>query len=492
MNLLTVQRILGLLLMLFSITMLPPVGVSLYYADHNVAPFIDAFGVLLIVGFLIWLPVRNRRRDLRLRDGFLVVALFWVVLSVAGAAPLLLADMPEMSATDAIFEAVAGFTTTGATVLSGLDTLPKSILYYRQQIQWMGGIGMVVLAVALLPMLGVGGMQLLKAETPGPVKDARLTPRITETAKSLYKVYLFITVACAVAYWLAGMDIFDAIAHSFSTVSTGGFSTHDASLGYFNSVAIEAVAIFFMFVGGVNFSLHFLAWNRFRLRNYLFDPELRAYTAIMIVTMILCTGPLLLTSFYPLWTDAFRHGIFHAVSIVTSTGFLTTGELQEGTTIGFWQWPGALPVILVMVMFIGGCAGSTSGGMKVIRWMLMWKQGSREIVRLVHPSALLPVKLGDKAVDWRIIDAVWGFFAIYVACFAVMMVAMMATGVDQITAFSAVASGINNAGPALGQVALTFTEMNEAGKWIYILAMLLGRLEIYPLLVLIAPAFWRR
>ncbi|HTE41229.1 MAG TPA: TrkH family potassium uptake protein [Steroidobacteraceae bacterium] len=493
MNLLTIQRILGLLLMLFSITMLPPVAVSLHYRDHNVSPFIDAFIGLLVVGFLIWLPVRKRNRDLRLRDGFLVVALFWVVLSLAGAAPLLLADRPEMSPTDAIFEAVAGFTTTGATVLTGLDTLPKSILYYRQQIQWLGGIGMVVLAVALLPMLGVGGMQLLKAETPGPVKNTRLTPRITETAKALWIVYVAITVACAVGFWWAGMDVFDAIAHSFSTVSTGGFSTHDASLGYFHSVAIEGVAIFFMFVGGINFSLHFLAWRRVRLRDYLYDPECRAYTLILIVTMTLCVVPLLLTNFYPHWTEAFRHGIFHAVSIVTSTGFLTTGTLADGTqTTGFWEWPDALPLIMIMTMFIGGCAGSTSGGMKVIRWLLMWKQGSREIVRLVHPNAILPVKLGDKAVDWRIIDAVWGFFAIYVACFAVLMVALMATGVDQITAFSAIASGINNAGPGLGQVTLTFTTMNETGKWIYILAMLLGRLEIYPLLVLIAPAFWRR
>jgi len=493
MNLLVVQRILGLLLMLFSLTMLPPAGVSLYYADGNHAPFIDAVIVLLILGALVWWPVRKHGRDLRLRDGFLVVALFWVVLSVAGAAPLLLAEQPDMSMTDAIFEAVAGFTTTGATVINGLDSLPKSILYYRQQIQWLGGIGMVVLAVALLPMLGVGGMQLLKAETPGQVKDSRLTPRVTQTARVLGAAYVLMTIACAAAYWLAGMDMFDAIAHSLSTVSTGGFSTYDASLGHFDSRAIEWVAIVFMILGGINFSLHFLVWKRMRIQDYFHDPECRAFLAIMAAAAVVCVVPLIITNYYTDWMAAFEHGTFHAVSIVTSTGFLTKTVTAAGVdSIGFWHWPGALPVILILLMFVGGCAGSTAGGMKVIRWMLMWKQGTREMVRLVHPSALLPVKLGNKPVDWRIIDAVWGFFAIYIACFAFLMVALMATGVDQITAFSAIASGINNAGPGLGEVTLTFADMNESGKWIYIIAMLLGRLEIYPLLVLIAPAFWRR
>ena len=482
MNLQVVQRILGLLLVLFSLTMLPPIGVALYYGDNNHGPFFDAFVALLIVGLVVWWPVRKCERDLRLRDGFLVVASFWVVLGIAGAAPLVLADQPDMSLTDAIFEAVSGFTTTGATVLTHLDRLPMSVLYYRQQIQWLGGIGMVVLAVALLPMLGVGGMQLLKAETPGPVKDAKLTPRITETAKALWIVYVAITAACAVGYWIAGMNTFDAIVHAFSTVSTGGFSTHDASLAYFNSAGIEIVAIVFMFLGGVNFSLHFLAWRRWRLRDYLHDPECRAYTVILLAVSILCIAVLIATR-----TDApgmaIRHGLLQVVSMMTSTGFVTTD---------FSLWPSALPVILILITFIGGCAGSTASGMKVIRWLLMWKQGSREIARLVHPSALLPVKLGEKAVEWRIIDAVWGFFAIYVVCFGVLMVAFMATGEDQVTAFSAIASCINNTGPALGKVAANFTSVSGSGKWLCILAMLLGRLEIYPLLILVSPAFWRR
>ena len=483
MNLALVQRILGLLLMIFSVTMLPPVAVSLYYHDGNWDPFLDSFMALLIVGALIWWPVHRQRRDLRLRDGFLVVALFWVVLGLAGAAPLVLADQPDMSLTDAVFEAVSGFTTTGATVLVGLDQLPRSVLYYRQQIQWFGGIGMVVLAVALLPMLGVGGMQLLKAETPGPVKDAKLTPRITETAKALWLIYLAITVACALAYWAAGMSMFDAIGHSFSTVSTGGYSTHDASLAYFDSVPIEMIAVFFMFLGGINFSLHFSAWRHRRLTDYFRDPEWRVYTGILVTTVFLCAATLWLSGFKAGPGEALRVSLVHAVAVQSSTGF---------TTEKFALWPGALPLILVLTMFIGGCAGSTGGGMKVIRWLMIWKQGSREVFKLVHPSAEMPVKLGNKALEWRVIDGIWGFFAVYVVSFGVLMVLFMATGVDQVTAFSAMATCMNNVGPGLGDVTSSFTSISVPGKWICILAMLLGRLEVFPLLVLITPTFWRK
>lgn len=483
MNLSIVQRILGLLLMLFSVTMLPPIGVALYFQDGNWQPFVDAFGALLLLGALVWWPVRKKVRELRLRDGFLVVALFWVVLGAAGAAPLLLSDQVEMSVTDAVFEAVSGFTTTGATVLVGLDRLPPSLLYYRNQIEWLGGIGIVVLAVALLPMLGVGGMQLLRAETPGPVKDSKLTPRITETAKVLWIIYLAITVLCALCYWAAGMTPFDAIAHSFSTVSTGGHSTHDNNLAYFDNVVIESVAIVFMFLGGVNFSLHFLAWRHRKLVNYFRDPEFRAYVGILVASTVLYTLVLWLMRSPDDPAHAFRVSIFHAVSMQTSTGFFTEN---------FSLWPGALPVILMLSTFIGGCAGSTSGGMKVVRWLLMWKQGQREVVQLVHPSAELPVKLGAKPINPRVIDAVWGFFAVYVVSFGVLMVLLMAVGEDQVTAFSAIAACINSTGTGLGEVASNFTTLNAAGKWVCIVAMLLGRLEVFPLLVLISPTFWRR
>jgi trk system potassium uptake protein TrkH len=483
MNLLIVQRILGLLLMLFSLTMLPPVAVSLFFKDGNWAPFLDAFIALLVVGFLIWLPVRRKIRELRLRDGFLIVALFWIVLGGAGAVPLLLSRHFKMPFTDAIFEAVSGFTTTGAIVFPSLETLPASVHYYRAQIEWFGGIGMVVLAVALLPMLGVGGMQLLRAETPGPVKDSKLTPRITETAKALWLIYLALTAICAVAYWAAGMSPFDALLHSFTTVSTGGNSTHDASIGYFNSWAIETIAVVFMFLGGVNFSLHFLAWRHRRATNYWRDPEFQMYVRILAISTLLYAVVLWVANHSNTPAHAFRLALFQSVSMQTTSGFVTDSIAL---------WPGALPVILVLSAFIGGCAGSTSGGMKVVRWLLMWKQGQREVAQLVHPSAELPVKLGKKPIDTRVVDAVWGFFAVYVAAFAVLMILMLATGEDQVTAFSAIAACMTNSGTGLGDVAQNFTSLSVTGKWICILAMLLGRLEVFPLLVLVSPTFWRK
>ncbi len=483
MNFAVVQRILGLLLMLFSLTMLPPIGVALHFNDGNWQPFFDAFVALLVVGFIAWWPVRKRVRELRLRDGFLVVALFWVVLGIAGSVPLYLSAELGMSLTDAVFEAMSGFTTTGAIIFPSLDSLPESVLYYRSQIEWLGGIGIVVLAVALLPMLGVGGMQLLRAETPGPVKDAKLTPRITETAKALWIIYLGITVACALAYWAAGMRPFDAVAHAFTTVSTGGNSTHDASIAYFDNAAIEGVCVLFMFIGGINFSLHFLAWRHRRLGDYLRDPEFSAFVRILVVSITLYTVVLWITRFADEPGNALRLALFHAVSMQTTSGFVTDD---------FTHWPGALPVIIVLSAFIGGCAGSTSGGMKIVRWLLILKQGQREVNQLVHPSAELPVKLGRKPMDVRVIEAVWGFFAVYVIAFGILMIALLATGEDQVTAFSAIAACMTNTGTGLGEVARSFTSLTDGGKWICVLAMLLGRLEVFPLLVLISPTFWRR
>lgn len=483
MNFPMVQRILGLLLMLFSLTMLPPIAFSIYFQDGNWQPFANALVALLALGAALWWPVRRKLRELRVRDGFLIVALFWAVLGAAGAVPLLLSTQVEMSMTDAVFESVSGFTTTGATVLVGLDAMPQSLLFYRVQMEWLGGIGMVVLAVALLPMLGVGGMQLLRAETPGPVKDSKLTPRITETAKVLWIVYVAITAACGLAYWAAGMSPFDALAHSFSTVATGGNSTHDANIGYFDSAVIEGIAVVFMFLGGVNFSLHFLAWRQRHLRHYFRDPEFRAYVLVLAVAAALYTLVLWLTRFSEDPGHAFRLALFHAVSMQTSSGFFTDDMSH---------WPGALPVILMLSTFIGGCAGSTSGGMKVVRWLLMWKQGQREVVQLVHPSAQVPVKLGLKPIDPRVIDAVWGFFAVYVVSFGLLMILLIAIGEDQVTAFSAIAACMNNTGTGLGEVASSFIGLSEPGKWICVIAMVLGRLEVFPLLVLVSPTFWRR
>lgn len=482
MNWTVVQRILGLLLMMFSLTMLPPVAISLVHADAGWLHFIESFGLTLLAGLTIWFPVRRSRKDLRLRDGFLVVAAFWTVLGTFGALPFYLSDVPEMSFTDALFESMSGLTTTGATVLIGLDALPKSILWYRQQLQWLGGMGIIVLAVAILPMLGVGGMQLYRAETPGPVKDTKLTPRITETAKALWYVYLTFTVACTIGYKLAGMGWFDAICHAFATVAIGGFSTHDMSIGYFNSFAVDLIAVLFMFAAGINFSLHFFAWRFVQIRHYSQDPEFRAYVFILLVLSSIVIVSLSWLGVYADGSVNFISGLFQAVSIGTTTGF---------TTANFSTWPGALPTMLIFASFIGGSAGSTAGGMKVIRCLLIYKQGLREIARLVHPNAEIPVKLGASAVPARVVDAVWGFLSVYVVVFGVMMLAMMTTGLDQVTAFSAVAATLNNLGPGLGEVATGFMTVNDPAKWIAIVGMLLGRLEIFTLLVLVTPVFWR-
>jgi trk system potassium uptake protein TrkH len=482
MNWTVVQRILGLLLMMFSLTMLPPIIIAVIYGEPDWLFFVEGFGLTLAAGLLLWLPVHRVRKELRLRDGFLVVAAFWTVLGTFGAAPLLLTKAIDLSITDAVFESISGLTTTGATILTGLDDLPKSLLYYRQQLQWLGGMGIIVLAVAVLPMLGVGGMQLYRAETPGPVKDTKLTPRITETAKALWYVYLAFTIACATSYLAAGMNWFDALCHSFSTVAIGGFSTHDLSIGYFQSATIDLVAIVFMFFAGINFSLHFFAWRYVSIKHYAGDPEFRAYTTILIVLALLVIAGLIYNETYDSPGGNIINGLFQAVSIATTTGF---------TTANFSIWPAAIPVMLLFASFIGGCAGSTAGGIKVIRSLLIYRQGLREIVRLVHPSAEIPVKLGNKAVPFRVVDAVWGFFSVYIVVFVVLMLAMMATGLDQITAFSAIAATLNNLGPGLGDVSSGFMTLTDTGKWIAVAGMLLGRLEIFTLLVLITPTFWR-
>ena len=340
-----IQRIIGILLVLFSITSLPPIAIDLWYQENTASEFFYSFLVLLGLGIVLWFPVRKVRQDLRLRDGFVIVVAFWFVLGASGAVPFLLHESLNISLTDALFESISGLTTTGATVLTNLDLMPRSILFYRQELQWLGGMGIIVLAVAILPMLGIGGMQLYRAETPGPVKDNKLTPRITETAKALWYIYLGLTVSCAVAYWFAGMDAFDAISHSFSTVAIGGFSTHDASIGYFENPMVELVAVIFMVMGGVNFALHFVAFRRWDLRIYTRDAEFKAYIYVLSTVAIICVAYLVLSGAVDDIPSALRQGVFHAVSIGTTTGFATSE---------FYLWPGFcryccyLPALLVV------------------------------------------------------------------------------------------------------------------------------------------------
>lgn len=483
MHLKLIQKILGLLLMLFSATLIPPGIVAYLYNDGGLSAFMAVMMVLFSLGLLLWYPVHNYVQELKVRDGFFIVVMFWTVLGFMGAIPFYLERSISISLTDAIFESFSGLTTTGATVLTGLDQLPHSFLWYRQQLQWMGGLGIIVLAVAILPMLGIGGMQLYKAEAPGPVKDAKLAPRISETAKALWYIYLGLTIACALAYRWAGMPWFDALAHSLSTVAIGGFSTHDASIGYFNNANIDTIAIFFMYLAGINFALHFTAWRNFSISPYRLDPEARAYTMILILGTLLVTAYLYFNQVYPTWTEALRYGAFQTVSIATTTGFATTD---------FSHWPAFIPVFLIMLSFIGASAGSTGGGMKVIRALLIWKQGVREVKQLLHPNAILTVRFNGKGIPPKIINAVWGFFSLYVIILATLTLILMAFGLDQTTAFSATAAMLNNLGPGLGEVAANFQSLSDPVKWILTFTMLLGRLEIFTLLVLFTPAFWRR
>lgn len=478
----SIIRILGLLIGIFSITMLPPAFVAYGYKDGAGVPFILSFLLCIFLGFVIWYPNRHFKADLKVRDGFLIVVLFWTVLGAVGAIPFMLSSNPHLSLASAMFEAFSGLTTTGATVLTGIEHLPKAILYYRQQLQWLGGMGIIVLAVAILPMLGVGGMQLYRAETPGPVKDSKMTPRIADTAKHLWYIYLALTIACALAFYLAGMGWFDAICHAFSTVAIGGFSTYDASMGYFQSPLINAVCVIFLLLSSINFPLHFAAIRGKSVGTYVRDPEFRAFLFIQFTLILICFAVLLYTNVYASTTEALNHAAFQAVSISTTAGFATDG---------FASWPLFLPILLIFSSFIGGCAGSTGGGLKVVRVHLLFLQGVRELNRLIHPRAVYSIKLGRRPVADRIVEAVWGFFAAYALVFVVIMLLLLLTGLDNITAFTATAACLNNLGPGLGEVAANFGSIPDASKWLLIIAMVFGRLEIFTLLVLFTPAFWK-
>ncbi len=467
---------------LLSVTMLPPALVSMIYRDGGGVPFLLGFLWCLITGFLAWYPNRYQKTDLRAREGFLIVVLFWLVLASFSAIPFILLEQPSLSITDAFFESFSGLTTTGATILNHIEGLPHAVLWYRQQLQWLGGMGIIVLAVAVLPMLGIGGMQLYRAETPGPVKDSKMTPRIADTAKHLWYIYLSLTIACAVAYWLAGMSGFDAICHSFSTIAIGGFSTHDASMGYFNSPTINFVCVFFLVIAGVNFALHYAVVQSKSLKNYFYDPEFKVFIAIQLVLTLICFTVLIASGTYQDADQAFDQALFQSVSISTTAGFTTTS---------FADWPTLLPILLIFSSFIGGCAGSTGGGMKVVRVLLLYLQGLRELNKLVHPKAVFSIKMGKKVLPDRVVEAVWGFFSAYAAVFVICMLLLLATGMDDITAFTAVAASINNLGPGLGEVAANYSTIGDSSKWVLIMAMLFGRLEIFTLLVLFTPAFWR-
>ncbi|MBS0286497.1 MAG: potassium transporter [Proteobacteria bacterium] len=477
----TTSRILGLLLMLMSVTFIPPIMIEQWSQDGYLLPFFIPFVFTLGIGFLLWFLARGQKHALRTHDGFLIVVLFWVTTSIVSAMPLCLTFVPKLSLTDAFFESISGFTTTGATIIQQLDNLPCSVLYYRQQLQFLGGISIILLAVAIIPTLGIGGMQLFRTEITGPVKDDKLTPRITQTAKAIWIIYLTMTLLCCLSYKLAGMSWFDAIGHSFSTVSTGGFSTHDDSLGFYSSNLIKIVAMIFMFLGAVSFNLHFLLFKRKKLSVYFHDPELGYFVKLFFMSSVIILVALVIYDQHKsslLAMDVF----FEIGSLLTTTGFTTTSL----------PFPGFIPMMILFLGLVGGCSGSTAGGLKVVRVLLLQKQGTREIRRLIHPHGQYVVKLGDKPISNRVIEAIWGFFAIYFVVFVILLLLLLAFENDFFTAFTALIATLSNSGRGLGQVASNFSALSDTSKWILSVAMLLGRLEIFTVLVLLSPTFWRR
>jgi trk system potassium uptake protein TrkH len=479
----TILRLLGLLLILFSLSMLTPILINAIFHEQFWLPFAAAFICTFGTGGILWFSFHKHQRELKTRDGFLIVVLFWFVLCFFAALPFLFALQYHQSMTDALFESVSGFTTTGASIISQLEDLPHAVLFYRQQLQFLGGMGIVVLALAILPMLGVGGMQLYRAETPGPMKDAKLTPRITQTAKALWSIYVLLTMLCMICYWAAGMDWFDAMGESFATVSTGGFCMHNESFAYYQNDRIELIASIFMLLGGTNFALHFIAFKKRSVRHYWNDEEFRYYIGFLFLASCIVTISLITHDFFKLHPHALVKGLFNVISMATTTGFVSAP---------FSTWPTYIPVLLLLLAIIGGCAASTSGGIKVLRALLLYKQSRREMARLLHPHAIIPIKFGKHILPEPILQSMWGFISAFIALFLVLMLLFMALGNDFFTAFSAITATLANAGAGLDQINVSFAELNMPSKWLLIFAMLAGRLEIFSLLILFSRQFWQR
>jgi trk system potassium uptake protein TrkH len=476
--------VLGSMLMLFSITYALPLVTSLLYRDGLVIDFVYAAVLCFGAGAIIYGATLRHRRELRSRDGFLLVSLAWVLMSAIATIPLLIA-LPGLSFTDAFFETMSGLSTTGASVLTGLDSMAPSLNLWRHALIWYGGMGIIVLVVAILPLLGVGGMELYKAETPGPMKNEKLTPRITQTARALWIVYLLITFACIGSLRLAGMGWFDAVCHSFAAMGLGGFSTHDASVGHFDSPAIEFVLIVFMLIAAMNFARHFIAWQQRSLRTYRTDAEAKAMLLVIGVATVGVTLYIWLHGVYPSFWTSLRHVAFNLVSIATDCGFVS----QD-----YAAWPMFAPITILMLSCYCANTGSTGGGIKMFRTLVLFRQALREMFLLMHPSAVTPVKIGGQVVANKIVFAVLAFVVLYFATVVTLTFMLLASGLDFISSFSAIIACINNAGPGLGVVgpASNFQGLTDFQTWVCSLAMLLGRLEIFSVLVLLTPTFWRK
>lgn len=486
MHILSIFRIIGILVMCFSATMLVPALVALIYGDGGGKAFVQSFIASILCGAILWWSCHQHKHSLRAREGFLIVVLFWVLLSLLAVIPFLLFDELNMSFANATFEAFSALTTTGATVMSGLDNLPKSILFYRQFLQWLGGMGLIVLVVAVIPILGIGGNQLYRIESSGPLKDQKNLPRIAEVAKLLWILYCVLTVIFIFAYWWAGMSLFDAISHSFSTISNGGMSTHDANLGYFNDSNIYFLAAIFMLISGSNFGLHIIAFTNFRYQNfwktYWNDPEFRFFCFVQ-ASFILIMSLGLYWSYQDLsLIDAFAQGSAQLSSMSMTSGY---------TLFDINQLPPFLGTLLVVAAVLGGCAGSTSGGLKMIRVLVIWLQFKRELKSLVHPNLVIPIKLGDNLLSIQVIERIWAFIIAFFLTYWLCVFAAILCGMSAFDAMGAVFATLSNAGPGLGIVSSSFADVPDSAKYVFSFAMVAGRLEIFSLLVLFSPTFWR-
>jgi trk system potassium uptake protein TrkH len=482
-RILAVVNVMGLIVALFGLALLAPIAVSWWLDDGALRAYDETLAAAVAGGLVTWWLTRRYARELGPSDGFLLVVMIWAGLPAIAAVPLWL-QIPGLSFTDAYFEATSGLTATGATVLSGLDRLPPSINLWRAELHWIGGLGIIVLAVAILPMLGVGGRQLFRAEIPGPMKDTKLTPRITETAKWYWIIYVAMTAGCAAAYRWAGMDSLDAVIHAFSTLALGGFSSHDASLGYFDSQLIETIAIVFMLLAGISFATHFLVWRTRSPRPYFLDAEAKAFLAVLGASMLGIAFFLWWRGVYPDFATAWRYASFNTASVATTLGFSTTD---------YSEWPIFAPLWMLFLCAFVTCSGSTGGGIKMIRVRLMVQQMFRETARLIHPRAELPVRVGQQVVPSGIVLAVLAFMSFYGASLLALVFLLTLTGLDLVTALSAAVACLNNTGPGLGAVgpAGTYAVLSDFQTWLLSGAMLLGRLELLTLIVVLTPRFWR-
>ncbi len=467
--------------MMFSGTLLIPVIVSIIFNDNNLMTFVYSFFIILVVASILYFPNMgiNDTTDIKVKEGFLIVVSFWVVLSFFGSIPFIMDAQLSLNFADALFESISGWTTTGATVITNIDDLSPSILMYRQMLQWLGGMGIVVLALAILPMLGIGGMQLYKAESTGPIKDNKISPRIAETAKNLWSIYVGLTLLCAVAYYAAGMNLFDAIAHSFSTIAIGGFSTHNLSIAYFNNPLIEIFCMIFMFLSALNFILHFMSFRHKDLSVYLKDSEFKSYVFIIFLFIFISFMFLNLGNSNEI---NFRHLMFQIISFTTTSGF---------TSASFNSWPSFIITMLITMSFIGACTGSTGGGIKVMRVAILFKLLKKEMLRILHPTAEVTVKINQQTINDELSNTIYNFFIFYVVSYIILSLILMFSGLDITTSLTAVASCINNLGPASGIVAENYAPLSTFAKYILSFAMILGRLEIYTLLIIFTPYFWK-